>query len=97
MRAVVVYESMYGNTHSIADAMGDGLRESGDVLVVPVHEADATLERGAQLLVVGGPTHVHGMSRARTREAAVDAAKQPHSGLTADPAAHGPGVRDWLD
>ena len=27
MKAVVVYESMYGNTHSIASAIAEGLRE----------------------------------------------------------------------
>ena len=27
MKAVVVYESMYGNTHLVADAIGAGLRE----------------------------------------------------------------------
>ncbi len=96
MRAVVVYESMYGNTHSIANAIGDGLRESAEVLVVPVDEADAALASGADLLVVGGPTHVHGMSRARTRQAAVDAAKVPHSELTTDAATQGSGVRNWL-
>ena len=32
MRAVIVYESMFGNTHAIADAIGKGLepmRERG--------------------------------------------------------------------
>ncbi len=36
MRAVVVYESMYGNTHLIADAIGAGLAEGFDVAIVPV-------------------------------------------------------------
>ena len=38
MRALVVYESMYGNTHLIADAIADGLRETADVVVGSVHE-----------------------------------------------------------
>ena len=37
MRAVVVYESMYGNTHLIADAIGAGLEAAFDVRVVPCH------------------------------------------------------------
>ena len=57
MHAVVVYESMYGNTHLVASAVGDGLRPFADVTVVPVGEADASLLAGADLLVVGGPTH----------------------------------------
>lgn len=43
MRAVVVYESMYGNTHTIANAIGEELRSVTDVIVVPVDGADAAL------------------------------------------------------
>ena len=39
MRAVVIYESMYGNTHAIADAIGRGLAPGNEVTVVPVAEA----------------------------------------------------------
>ena len=97
MKAVVVYESMYGNTHLIADAIGEGLRTTGEAVVVSVHDADASLVAGADLMVVGGPTHVHGMSRPTTRDAAVAAADQPESSLTMDPDAEGPGVREWLE
>jgi Flavodoxin len=97
MKAVVVYESMYGNTHLIAQAIGDGLRESAEVAVVPVHEAKAAIAAGADLLVAGGPTHVHSMSRPRTRTAAVDAAKKPESGLTVESDADGPGIRELLE
>lgn len=97
MRSVVVYESMYGNTHLIAEAVGAGLRAAGDSEVVPVEKADLALARGADLLVVGGPTHAHGMTRAQTRVAAVAAAEKPGAGLTVDPDAEGPGLRDWLD
>jgi flavorubredoxin len=97
MRAVVVYESMYGNTHLIAQAIGDGLGESAEVAVVPVAEAAAALGGGADLLVVGGPTHVHGMSRPRTRTEAVDAAKKRESDLTVEPEAEGQGVRELLE
>src|SRR5690242_12369329 len=71
MRAVVVYESMYGNTHRIADAIGAGLEAAFDVRVVPVSHAEPELIADVDLVVVGGPTHVHGMSRASTRKAAV--------------------------
>jgi Flavodoxin len=97
MKAVVVYESMYGNTHLIAQAIGEGLRESAEVAVVPVHEAEAAIATGADLLVVGGPTHVHSMSRPRTRAAAVDAAKKPESGLTVEPDSDGPGIRELFE
>jgi hypothetical protein len=91
MRAVVVYESMYGNTHLIADAIGAGLGTVFDVRVVPVSEASAAVLDGADLVVVGGPTHAHGMSRAGTRKAAVEAADKPASPLKVEPDALGPG------
>jgi hypothetical protein len=96
MRAVIVYESMYGNTHHVADAIGDGLRASLDVRVVPVAEAGPADVDGADLVVVGGPTHAHGMSRPATRKAAVEAADKPASPLTVEPDAPGPGLREWF-
>jgi hypothetical protein len=100
MRAVVVYESMFGNTHAIADAigkgLGQGLEQVDNVVVVPVIEAGRERLGDADLLVVGGPTHFHGMSRTRTREWATATAKKPKNDLVLDRDAHGPGVRDWL-
>lgn len=97
MKAVVVFESMYGNTRAVANAVADGIAAGGDadVTVVAADDASTDLTGQADLLVVGGPTHMHGMSRPKTRRAAKDAAK-PGSGLTVDPAADGPGIRDWL-
>jgi hypothetical protein len=96
MRAVVVYESMYGNTHLVADAIGAGLRPAFDVTVVPVAQAGPAVLADADLVVVGGPTHVHGMSRASTRKAAVEAADKPDSGLAIEPGAEGLGLREWF-
>lgn len=43
MKVVVVYESMFGNTHAIADAIADaiaaGIGEGKEVIVVPVARA----------------------------------------------------------
>lgn len=97
MRAVVVYESMYGNTRSIADAIASGMAPGNDVEVVPVAKAGRELLEGAGLVVVGGPTHVHGMSRPSTRKGAADAAGKPGSQLQLVPGAQGPGLRDWFD
>jgi len=96
MRALVVYESMYGNTHQVADAIGAGLGTAFDVRVVAVSEASPEMLVDADLVVVGGPTHMHGMSRATTRKWAVEAAKKPASGLKAEPGALGPGLREWF-
>jgi hypothetical protein len=97
MRAVIVYESMYGNTRLIADAIARGLGPESETVVVPVSEARPELLDRADLVVVGGPTHAHGMSRAATRKSAVQAADKPGSRLTLDPGAEGPGLRDWFD
>jgi hypothetical protein len=100
MKAVVVFESMYGNTRAIAESVANGIRSSGpaEVTVVPVGAADGSSIAQADLIVVGGPTHAHGMSHAATRRAARDAAGKPDSELRLDPAAsiEGPGIRDWL-
>ena len=70
MRAVIVYESMYGNTHAVANSVAEGLRdEACDVTVVPVGRATEELTGHCDLLVVGGD-HVHGLSRPSTRKSA---------------------------
>jgi hypothetical protein len=96
VRAVVVYESMYGNSRKVATAIADGLRPSMEVTVVPTKSADRQVIAGADLLVVGGPTHVHARSRPSTRKAAVDAAAKANGRFTLDPDADGPGVREWV-
>lgn len=96
MRALVVYESMFGNTHEVATRIASGLEDRYEVSVVPVAEATRDHVAGADLVVVGGPTHVHGMSSERTRSAAADAALHGDD-LELDLAADGPGVREWLN
>jgi Phage integrase family len=69
VRGVIVYESMFGNTHAIADAIGKGLEPMLEVVVVPLAEAGRERLGDADLLVVGGPTHFHGIALAgRMRE-----------------------------
>ena len=96
MRAVVVYESMYGNTRALAEAIGEGLGAAYDVVVTPVSGAAPGTLEGAALLVVGGPTHAHGMSWPTTRRSAAESADRPSSGLALETDAPGQGVREWL-
>ena len=96
MRALVAYESMYGNTRAVAAAIAEGLRGSYDVDVLPIGRVEHALVVDVDLLVVGGPTHMHGLSRASTRKAAADAAHRP-GGPALDPDAAGPGLREWLE
>ena len=97
MRALVVYESMYGNTHVVASNIADGLRHDYEVTLVPVAKATAELVAGADLLVVGAPTHLHGLPSAASRRKAGETAARKGSGRQMDPDADGPGMRDWLE
>jgi flavodoxin len=92
MTALVVYESMYGNTRAIAEAVAEGL---GDAQALTVHEASDHARPG-DLLVVGGPTHVHGMASHRSREMAVEAAEKNGGAHVEPDATEKPGLREWL-
>jgi len=97
-RAVVVYESMFGDTRQVAEAIGAGLAERYQVAVVAVNHLTPYQLGEVDLLVAGGPTHVRGMSRRRTRAAALEQAAEPDRHVTIDPeAAAGPGLREWFD
>ena len=95
MRAVVAYESMFGNTRLIAEAVAEGLGGDG-VEVLPISGVDPAALEGVDVFVVGGPTHAHSMTRVSTRRAAADMAAKPDSGVTLEPSAVGPGVREWF-
>ena len=89
MKALVVYESMFGNTKRVAQAVADGLRGSMEVDLLEVGGADGAAVEEADLLVVGGPTHAHGLSGKGTRQAA---AKDASEGLVSN----GEGLREWI-
>jgi hypothetical protein len=90
MQALVVFESMFGNTAAIARAVGSGLATKLETQVHEVGTAPRVLAESTELLVVGGPTHAFGMSRAGTRETA---AREAGDRLVSQ----GIGVREWLD
>lgn len=92
MNAVVVYESMYGNTRAIGEAVADGL---GGAAVVAVHEAAGRTD-AAELLVVGGPTHMHGLATSLSRRMAAEAAKEDGHAALEPGAAEAPRLRRWL-
>lgn len=88
-KALVVYESMFGNTHAVAEAVTEGLRTAVDTSLVDVGDAPLAIPDDIDLVVVGGPTHAFGMSRPSTRESAVD------QGAGREAAEHG-GIREWI-
>ena len=55
MKTLVVYDSHYGNTATIAQTIGDALPDEVEVLYVK--EAKATGLEAYDLLVAGAPTH----------------------------------------
>ena len=97
MRAVVVYESMFGSTRQIAEAIAVGLGQSLAVRTIGVVDADETVCKEADLVVVGGPTHAWSMSRPSTRRGAPLHLSEPDSDLELERGADwGPGVREWI-
>jgi hypothetical protein len=89
MRALIVFESMFGDTQLIAKAIAAGLSSRVDADVVEVGAAPPALGAEVDLLVVGGPTHAFGMSRPSTRQ---DAANQAEHSVVST----GIGIREWL-
>jgi hypothetical protein len=63
MNALVVYESMFGNTQKVAQAIGEGLSTEMDVDVQEVGVAPDKIGDQVTLLVVGAPTHAFSLSR----------------------------------
>ncbi|MFB7470742.1 flavodoxin family protein [Kitasatospora sp. NPDC056184] len=103
MHTVIVYESLYGNTREIAEAIAEGVHgvdPSASVDCLPVAGASAELTRSADLLVVGGPTHMRGMSSGLSRRmaAGAEARKEGHeeAAREAREAAEGEGLRTWF-
>lgn len=76
MKALVVYESMFGNTEQIARAVAAGLEESVDVQVAEVTDAPTEPDPDVALIVAGGPTHAFSMSRTNTRADAISKGAQ---------------------
>lgn len=88
MRALVVYESLWGNTEQVARAIAAALSAQAEVDVLDSDAAPSSVE-GYDLLVVGGPTHAFSMTRASTRADAVTSRAAPHEVAR--------GIREWLD
>ncbi|CAM3665168.1 flavodoxin family protein [Occultella aeris] len=89
MSAYIVYESMFGNTAGVAEAVANGVATCLPVELVEVGDAPMILDLQAELLIVGAPTHVFGLSRPRTRDDAVERAGRVIS--------DGRLMRDWID
>jgi hypothetical protein len=98
MHALIVYESMYGNTRSVAEAIGAGLKGAGaSVTIAHAARVTAVQTAAADVVVVGGPTHAWSMTRPSTRRGAVDAArKSPEGNRHIEQDADVRGLREWI-
>lgn len=91
MKALVIYESMFGDNQEVARAIAAGLNEAGVTAdAVEVGVAPSSIGADVDLLVVGSPNHAWSMPRATTRESAAEQADGP---LVSE----GIGVREWLE
>jgi len=88
MSALVVYESMYGNTADVARAIAEGI--GGTTVALEVGTAPAVLPADVDLLVVGGPTHARGMSQETSRRDAEARGDRPVVSRTV-------GIREWIE
>jgi hypothetical protein len=89
LRALLVHESMFGNTAAVAGDVAAGLSEAGlNVESVDVAVAQSADAYDFDLLVVGAPTHAFSLSRPSTRADAVR--------LGGRPAAAETGLREWI-
>jgi multimeric flavodoxin WrbA len=103
MDVAIVYESLFGNTKTVAEAIAEGVQEADPaarVDLLPVAAASDEKIIGADLLIVGGPTHIMRMSSPRSREQGVLAseksARDKGTQVHFEPGARGPGIREFL-
>ncbi|WGX95110.1 hypothetical protein [Nocardioides sp. L-11A] len=87
--ALVVYESLFGNTALVARAIVRGLRAAGlDAHRAPVSSLESTGSGDIDLLMLGAPTHAFSLSRPRSRSDAVRQGAPPDRAES--------GAREWI-
>ncbi|MFO7661002.1 MAG: flavodoxin family protein [Chloroflexota bacterium] len=56
MKALVIYDSQFGNTEKVANAIADGLRSGAETTLLHAAAVTPQAMSGCELLVVGSPT-----------------------------------------
>lgn len=90
IRALVVYESVFGDARAIAWAIAEGLSPLFPAEALAAADAPVQIRPDVALLVVGGPNHAFGMPRPATRAGAV----RQYGADIPDPRG---GLREWLE
>jgi flavodoxin len=98
MQATVIYESMFGATHAIAQAVGEGLSETVPARVLSVHDGmhDQASTDFGDLLVVGAPTHARSMPSPTSRHEGAGWPTRAGDRRVLESGAEGSGIREWL-
>ena len=91
MKAIVVYESLWGNTAAIARAIADGIGPEARALSTA--EATAAITADADLIVAGAPLHAFRLSTDKIRDTL--AAKKDEKAPKPPDLSH-PSMRSWL-
>ena len=91
MKAVVVYESLWGNTAAVARAIAEGIGNGAQALSTA--EATPELLAGTDLIVAGAPVLAFHMSSDRIR---ADIAARPEPGAPPPDLSH-PSLQSWLE
>jgi hypothetical protein len=91
VKAVVVYESLWGNTAAIAKAIAEGIGDGAQALSTT--EATPAALSATDLIVAGAPVFAFHMSSDRTRG---DIAAHPEPGAPMPDLSH-PSLQSWLD
>src|SRR5215475_6858443 len=99
MHVVIVYESLFGNTREVAEAVRDGISSADPqarITCLRVAQATADAVGAADLLVVGGPTHMRRMTTRVSRKVGLQGEEKKAADFHPEPDAEGPGVRAWF-
>ena len=96
MRTLIVYESYFGCTQDIAEALAAEFGGAGPTILTPVETARHHAVGAYDLVVAGGPTQGHGLSRPGTRREVLTRAAMRHRPPRVDPRIS-IGLREWLD
>jgi hypothetical protein len=89
MKAIIVYESLWGNTAAIARAIAEGIGPEAQAMSTA--EATAEAIAGADLIVAGAPVHAFSLPTEQSRRNAGG-----NTGKTPAPDLSHPSMRAWL-
>lgn len=87
MKALILYESYFGNTRRIAETVAAGVADRGvDTHITAIENAPETVPADVDILILGAPTHNRHLPSPKSREKALAAGAQTSE----------QGVAEWL-